>query len=399
MRPKSYLIIGAGIIGSSIAREILLRNLGEATVLEKEYHLGDHASGRNSGVFHSGINLEPGSMKSRICIEGNKRSRQYSKEHNVQMEECGTIVIVREGLEKKLEERELRRFEELEDRCKEAGIEYGILTKQELEIREPYVVGKKALFSTNGAIVDSKAFLGAIAKEAESLGAKYILGTKVYGIKGNRVLTTKGDFRADFIINAAGLYADKIAHMIQVGLEYEIIPFRGEYMKIYNVPINSMVYTPPDFDFPFLGIHLTKTIDGRVIAGPNAVLSFGRESYNKEVNWREILDMVSKPNFWGLISSRKFLKIAYENARTSLSDEAFLREVRTISPYVKEEDISLHKAGIRAQLVDRKGRMIDDMLILEGKNSIHILNAVSPGMTCSLAFAPYLVDGIEKRFS
>ncbi len=391
---KPYFIIGGGIIGNAIAREIRLRNLGDVIVLEKEKSLAEHASGRNSGVIHSGINQKPGTLKARMCLEGSKMLRKYCKSYNIPMEECGTLVIARN-------EDEERTLEKLLEMGNEVGVEgLRIIEKEELAKREPYVAGTKALFSPTGAIVDSGALVNKIAEEARALGASYTTGCKVISIKGDTIITNLGKFRARDIINCAGLYADEVAHMQGIGLEFRIIPFKGEYKQV-NVPINSMVYQVPDLRYPFLGVHLTKSIEGKTLAGSTATLSLqGRESYNGEINFGEFFNMLCSRNFWNLIRNKEFRELARKNARISYFNESFIEEVNTIlKEKISSEDIKPYRAGIRAQIVKKNGKMIDDFLVFQdkNKNSTHILNAVSPGLTSSFAFARYVVDNYLER--
>ncbi len=388
---KSYLIIGGGIIGSAIARELCRRDCGAVTVIEKEAALGRHASSRNSSVLHSGINQKPGSLKARMCVEGSEKARQYCTKNGIPMNECGTLVIA----QTEEQERVLRTLLRM---GREAGVKgLRIIGRKEIEKREPAVVASKGLFSPTGAVVESHALVQAIAAEAQMLGAAYVFGAEVQDIKGNAVLTSRGEHSAEYIINCAGLYADVIARMMGVGKEYRIIPFRGEYLEIRNLPINSMVYQVPDLRYPFLGVHFTRRVDGRIIAGPTATLSLGRESYNKEINLRETAQMVGTGNFWRLILGREFRRLAYHNAALSLFPGAFHREIQKLcKPAIATHDLLPFRSGIRAQLVDRSGKMVEDMVVEFGKNSVHILNAVSPGLTCSFAFAEYLVDMIAK---
>lgn len=385
-----FVIIGAGIIGSSIARELAMRGMGPVAVCEKEHELGIHASGRNSGVLHSGINQKPGSLKARMCVEGNRRARAFCKEHGVRLEECGTLVVSRS-----------RREEEtlglLIEMGREAGVEgLRIMDREELAEREPAVTGEKALISPNGSIVDSGALVRAVARDAKAKGAEYFLGAEVTGISGGTVITRKGDFRAAHVINCAGLYTDRIARMAGAGRGYRIIPFRGEYMELHNCVVNSMVYQVPDLRYPFLGVHLTKTVAGEVLAGPTAMLALGRESYDKQIRPAETLGMLASVNFWRLVSSAEFLRLVAHNGRISFFDRAFLAEIRTLAPQVRMEDIKPYRSGIRAQMVDSRGRMVDDMLVEFREGSTHILNAVSPGMTAALAFAGYVVDNLKR---
>jgi|TARA_Y100000310_G_scaffold18407_1_gene18098 L-2-hydroxyglutarate oxidase len=388
---KHYLIIGAGIIGSSIAREISRRGLGKVTVLEKEQNLGMHASGRNSGVVHSGINQKPGSIKAELCLKGNALLKQFCRKHKVRIEEVGTLVISNSDEDDEI-------LEQLMAMGKRVGVPgLKIIDSGELKKREPEVVGRKALLSPSGAIVDSIGFLEAVVKDAKKHGAEFIMGAKVSGIHRNSVKTRKEIFEADHIINCAGLYSDKIAHMMEAGKGIRIVPFRGEYMEVENLNIQSMVYQAPDLNFPFLKVHLTRTVDGKVLAGPTATLAMGREAYRKGMHIGEFLGMASSVNFMRLILRESFRKLVAENAKVTVSKKAFLKEIQVISPSVKKRDLKKHPPGIRAQPIDRKGNILKDMLVEFNDNSTHILNAVSPGLTASLAFAEYVVDRIENK--
>jgi len=389
-----YVIIGLGIIGATIAREIRRQGLGDVIVLEKELYFGEHASGRNSGVIHSGINQDPEKkkLKADMCVEGSRMLREYCKTKGVPFNECGTLVIARN-----------KKDEQTLDTLLEWGNAVGvpslrIIGKEELKEREPLVSDKAshALLSPTGAVVDSGKLLGAVANEAGELGVSYNFNTEVKEIREREVITNNGGFSAGHIINCAGLYADKIAHMMGVRPDLHVIPFRGEYHKIKDSSINSMIYQAPDLDFPFLDVHLTRSHDGEVLAGPNAMLSFGRESYHKEFNFSETKEMFKTVNFWRLVTSKKFLGLAFSNGKTSLFKRYFLKEIQKIYPHVEGKNIIPYRSGIRAQMVGENGEMLDDMLVVGMRNSTHILNVVSPGMTSSLAFAKYIVDGLPR---
>ncbi|HLA39314.1 MAG TPA: FAD-dependent oxidoreductase, partial [Candidatus Glassbacteria bacterium] len=258
--------------------------------------------------------------------------------------------------------------------------------------REPAVAGDKALISPNGAIVDSTAFVRAVAEDARRMGAEFILNAEVTALRGDLVQTTAGDFRCRHLVNCAGLHSDRIAAMAGAGAGYRIIPFRGEYMEIAGLPVRSMVYQAPDLNYPFLGVHLTRTVTGEVLAGPTAMLSLGREAYDKQIVPGDTLALFASPNFWRLATSGQFLRLVWHNGRISFSDRAFLKEIRTLAPSVERRDIRPYRSGIRAQLVDRRGRLVDDLLVEFRPASTHVLNAVSPGMTAALPFAEYVVD-------
>jgi (S)-2-hydroxyglutarate dehydrogenase len=387
---KKYLIIGGGVIGCALARELLLNQRGEVMVLEKESSVGLHASGRNSGVIHSGINQKPGSMKARMCLEGSRLLREYCQKKNVPMNECGTIVIARN-------ERESRTLDSLMKMGTECGVKgLTFLNEQELHNKEPLALAKRALFSPTGATVDSQKLVAALAEEVVSLGGKFIYNAKVTQIKGKIVYSEKEQFGADHIINCAGLYADKLAHSMNLGKDYFIIPFRGEYLEVGGCAVNSMVYQAPDLRFPFLSIHLTKMTDGIVVAGPTAVLSFGREAYNKQIQWKETLEIMTKLRLFLLFTNTAFFEMAYQAFRLSFSLKLFRKEVEKLIGPVALEKIKPYRSGIRAQMVNRFGHFVEDILVLFEPGCTHVMNCVSPGFTCSLAFAKYMDEKIHS---
>jgi L-2-hydroxyglutarate oxidase LhgO len=385
-----YMIIGGGIIGSSIARELAYATNASIAVIEKESQVGMHASGRNSGVIHSGFNLKPGSTKARMCVEGSRKLRDYCREHKVDMDETGTIVAASDSDEVAVLEELLQRGIENEV----PGIE--MITREQLRQKEQYSAGIAALYSPTGAVVDSAQLLNSIVEDSKKQGVTYIMNSKVKEIDGDNIITTNRTIKAKHIINCAGLYADKIAHMIGIGNAYSVIPFRGEYFEVARDCVNSMIYQPPNLEFPFLSIHLTRETDGRILAGPSAVLSLGRESYDKQINCKETAQMLLSTNFLLLATHPEFLKMAYQNFKTSLTKKAFLEQVRSLVPDIRAEDLTPSRSGIRAQMVERNGKLVDDILVIYSENSTHVLNTVSPGMTCSLAFAEHIVRKISE---
>lgn len=388
---KPIVVIGGGIIGTTIARALALRKAGPVTVLEKESSLGRHQSGRNSGVIHSGINQKPGTMKARMCVEGSRLLREYCVKKHIPMNPCGTLVSARSP-------EEAATIEKLLEMGKACGVEgLRILTGKELKQREPLSLGTAALFSPNGAAVDAPAVLESLAKEAKEADVIFLFNTKAEKIEGKTIRTNKGSIEAGHIVNCAGLHSDTIAHLMGVGKQYRIIPFRGEYMEVKNCDVRTMIYQPPDLRFPFLSIHLTRETDGRVLAGPSAVPAFGREAYDKEWVWREMPGMFFSKQFIRLFMNAEFVSIAYDNALISLFKFAFLKQVQSLVAGVKTEDLSPARAGIRAQMVDSKGHLVNDIVAEYFKDSTHILNAVSPGLTCSLAFAEHVAEKILSR--
>lgn len=387
-----FVIIGGGIIGTSIARELARRKAGSITVLEKEVRAGCHASGRNSGVIHSGINQKPGSMKARMCVAGSRMLREYCREKNVPMRECGTLVVA--STEK--EEETLQTLLTMGEACGVEGLR--MLSAKELQERESNALGKTALLSPSGATVDAPALVESLALEAQSGGVEFLFSRKALKVREGCIETGRETVEADFIINCAGLYADRIAHQMGAGKGYHIVPFRGEYLEVEGCEVRSMIYQAPDLRFPFLSVHLTRETDGRVLAGPTACLAFGREAYHKQWHPGDMADMMTRAAFWRLISSPEFLTVASANALMSLSRHAFVREVRKVARGIEASRVKPFRSGIRAQMINAKGRFVNDILVERQEKAFHVLNAVSPGMTCSLAFAEYVTDRIlEER--
>ncbi len=383
-----YVIVGGGVIGTTIGLALARKKAGEITILEKENSIGQHASGRNSGVIHSGINQKPGSLKAKMCLEGSRRLREYCQQRRVSMVECGTLVVARDAKDLEV----LERLKEMGAQCGVPAL--ALIGRDELSNKEPSVQGIAALSSPTGATVDSLSLLLSLAADAKAAGVKYHLYEEVKRIEEGMLVTNRGSVKADHVINCAGLHADEIAHCMGAGQGYRVIPFRGEYMEVKGCELHGMVYQAPDLRFPFLSIHLTRETDGRVLAGPSAVLSFGREAYDKQWQWHDALDMFFSRPFLRLVTSREFLGVALRNARLSLSKRAFLEEIQKLAPGVKMEQLSPARSGIRAQMVDAQGRMVEDIVVEYRKDSTHVLNAVSPGMTCSLAFADHVVENI-----
>ena len=384
-----FAIVGGGIIGTAIALELAKRK-AKVTVFEKEKNLGVHASGRNSGVIHSGINQRPGSLKAKMCVEGSRRLREYCRARGVPVVECGTLVIARDEQEIKILEKLLQWGNE----CGVPGLR--LIDTKELRKREPVSRGIAALLSPTGATVDSPKLLETVAREAGEKGVELRLYHKVIGINGKKIRTTQGEFPFDYLVNCAGLEADRIAGMMGIGKNYRIIPFRGEYMEVKDCPVNTMIYQPPDLRFPFLSIHLTRETDGRVLAGPTATLAFGREAYHKEWDLGEMAGMFLSRPFRQLLLNQEFLGVAGSNFLVSVSKRAFLKQIQSIAEGVELHQLTPYRSGIRAQMVDSKGNFVNDILVENTENSTHILNAVSPGLTCSLAFAEYVVTTLPS---
>lgn len=315
--------------------------------------------------------------------------KQFCREKQVTLREVGTVVIA-----KKDEELEVLR--ELKQRAEENGVKgVRILDRQELKAIEPFADGRSALLSPSGAIVDSYDLVNRVAQDGESHGVRYAFGARVVRADEEkdfvRVETEGSEFHAEFLLNCAGLYADRIAHMMNLGHDYCVIPFRGDYYRLTDERsflVKSMIYPTPNLRLPFLGIHLTRRTNDSVIVGPNASLAFGREKYrDAPVDWSEAIRMLLDVRFAKLMSDKDFVKLAYRELRLTLNKKEFTNTAKKLVPQISERDLIPDQSGIRAQLVNRKGQLVDDFVFEQSERSFHVLNAVSPGMTSALAFA------------
>jgi len=386
-------IIGAGIIGCALARE-LGKRFGKVLLLEKENTVGFHTSGRNSGVVHSGFNPKPGTLKASLCVEGSKEIRQYCREREIPCEQVGTFVVA-------VEESQLPVLYDLKSRGEKNGVPgLEIFTLERVREHEPNAKGIAALFSPTGAIVDSQALTRMLAYDAQQAGVAMTLGQQVMRVEETRdavlLSTERGQYEAQLVVNCAGLHADRLAHMMGVGGDYTVVPFRGEYfvMDCSGPPIiRSMVYPVPNPVVPFLGVHLTKTVAGTVLIGPNAVPAFGREAYRRlAVNFRDLAEIVRHKGTWNaLVRNRALMMVAWNELRHSVSRRYFLREASRLVTGLRLCDLKLGKrAGIRPQLIKANGQLVEDLVVETTPRSIHVLNVVSPGMTSAIPFAKWL---------
>src|SRR5688572_3899188 len=399
-------IIGAGVIGCALARQISLDHPKlKIAVLEAAARPAAHQSGRNSGVCHSGFNPAPGTLKARLCVEGNRLMREFCHSHSVRFQDVGTVVTAVNDVE----------IDRLEKLCKRGeqnevpGIR--LMSLQEARDLEPNLADgiQLVMHSPTGGIVDSPAFVRAIALEAAGAGVTFRYNTRVVGADplsdGWRLTITSPDggdlLDSARVINATGVHVDTIARLFGWDGPYRIVPFRGRYWDVKGKPdiIRSMIYPVPDPAFPFLGVHVTKRVDGGVMLGPNAMLAFGRESYAFwKVNWKDMVGMARQQHFWRLMRRPEVIKHAVSEVERSLSPKRFAAEAALLVKGIEPEDLGEGPpAGIRAQLVDTHGDLVEDFLLDVATNVTHVLNAVSPGLTSSLAFARYLTADLKEK--
>jgi L-2-hydroxyglutarate oxidase len=399
MSEHDVAVVGGGCVGCSVAKHLLERDADlDVCVIEKEYHLAEHQSGRNSGVLHPGFNYTPGSLKAQFATEGTRRMKEYCRENGLPMEEFGVVVVA-------TDEAEEERLHALDEQAAENGVETSIIDGEELREHEPHATGIAAMYCPEAASVDSQQYVYTLAREAAGMGATFYMGHEVESVAetaaGHRIETSSGTLTADYVVNAAGLYADRLAHQLDVGRGMQVVPFRGEYYEL--VPdrrelCRTMIYPTPDPELPFLGVHFTRRTDGKVIVGPNAVLAFGREAYrNTDFDLEELAGTLGYEGFWRLIASRKMLGVAADELAKSYLKERFVEASRKLVPGVRESDFARSYAGIRAQLVSEDGELVKQPVFEHGNRSTHVLNAVSPGLTSSLPFGEYVADEVAGR--
>jgi len=392
-----FVIIGGGVIGITIARELSARYKGaDIAVLEKENYIAQHASGRNSGVLHSGFYYTSDSLKARYCAEGNRAMKRFCKKKELKINECGKIVVAKN-------KDEIKWLYELEKRGRTNGVKLKIIEKDELKEINPFVFTcDKALYSPETAVVDPIEICKALMEDAKNNGVEFFFNTEVVDVdKG--IVTSGGKFESRYFINCAGLHADKIAKKFDVNHDYMILPFKGLYYTLRrerSYLVNSNIYSVPDLKNPFLGVHFTKNVDGSVKVGPTAMPVLGRENYNgiKGVNLKDALKISYTEIGLFLKNEANFRSIAKNELRKYMKN-LFVKEAKKMLPNISNRDfIKNRRPGLRAQLMDLKNKkLVDDFVILHKKNSTHILNAVSPAFTCSLPFAKHVVNEIEHR--
>ena len=393
-------IVGGGIIGLSTALQLRRKHPGcRVVVLEKEDKLAVHQSGHNSGVIHSGIYYRPGSQKARLCLSGKKSLTRFCLRHDIEFERCGKVIVA-------TDQSELGRLEGLYARGVANGVTgLELIGPERLKEIEPNASGVAALHAPGTGIVDFKLVANRYAEVVRATGGEILTGTEVRSIDnsgGTLFLETKGErVEATNLINCAGLYSDKLARMMGLRIDLRIIPFRGEYFTLRPQSaqlVKGLIYPVPNPKLPFLGVHFTRNIHGIVEAGPNAVLAFAREGYRgSDLKVAELLSTLSFVGFWRMAG--KFWKAGIFELHRSLIKKVFLGDLQRLLPDISDADLVPGKSGVRAQAVDRTGRLLDDFSIRMSKNSIHVLNAPSPAATSSLAIGRHIVELASQTFN
>lgn len=389
-------IFGGGIVGLAVAWRLLEKQPDLAVaVLEKESDWALHQTGRNSGVIHSGIYYKPGSLKAKLCREGSQSMIAFCREHGIAYEICGKVIVATDPTE-------LPRLQHLYERGLQNGLVVNRLSVADLTEVEPHVVGLAGLLVSATGIVDYKKVCRKLAELVQTSGAITCLGTKVERIEWRdptwTIMTSQGEFQAGWIINCTGLHSDRVAKLAGQSPQVQIVPFRGEYYELTpdkRYLVKNLIYPVPDPQFPFLGVHLTRMIDGSIHAGPNAVLSMKREGYKRtDFDLGDTLETFTFPGFWRLAA--RHARSGLGELHRSISKKAFLRSLQRLVPEVREEDLIPGEAGVRAQAVRTDGALVDDFLIVQDQASTHVCNAPSPAATASLEIGRVIAEQVPK---
>jgi L-2-hydroxyglutarate oxidase LhgO len=387
------VVVGAGILGLATARRLLhLRPGLRLTVVEKEAAIASHQTGHNSGVVHSGIYYAPGSLKARLCTTGKAAIERFVSERGLPYERCGKLIVA-------IDESELGRLAELERRALANGVTgLRVLDGAELQSIEPHTVGIRALHAPATGIVDYGAVARAFAEDVRDAGGEVRLATSVVGLEERSrtvaVETTDGSFTAAALVGCAGLQSDRLAALAGRRPPVRIVPFRGDYYTLKPPArrlVNGLVYPVPDPAFPFLGVHFTRLVNGRVIAGPNAVLALARERYGRaSIDLRDLASTLRYSGFWRF--ARRNFRFGAGEVWRDVVKRAYVRDMQRYVPAITAGDVEFGPSGIRAQALGPDGRLVDDFVLERTGRQLHVLNAPSPAATASLAIAEHIAD-------
>ncbi len=396
--PYDVVIIGAGIVGLATGFELCSRLPGSSiAIIDKEPTVAAHQTSHNSGVIHSGVYYKPGSLKARLCIEGAAAMVRFCEEHEVPYELCGKIIVA-------TTDDEIPRLEELYKRgCGNGLAGLKMISSEEILELEPCSGGVRGMHIPSTGIVDYARVAEKYAELIVHCGGQVFLSHELIGLKrcGTRMIleTTKGEISAKLVINCAGLQSDRISRMANTRLDLEIIPFRGEYYDLAPSRthlLKGLIYPVPDPRFPFLGVHFTRRVGGGVEAGPNAVLALKREGYSKRsFDVADVMEFSMFPGFW--MMAAKYWQTSLGEYYRSWSKAAFVRALQRLMPAITEKDLVPGGSGVRAQALDRYGKLLDDFYFAYTEGMVHVCNVPSPAATASLAIGRYIVDTLVQQ--
>lgn len=389
------MIVGGGIVGLAVARELLARG-SQVTVLEKESRWAAHQTGNNSNVVHAGLYYKPGSFKAKMSVAGNQSIVEYARANDVPVEVCGKLVVA-------TADEELPRLRVLAERAEANGVPAKMIDPAEAREYEPEVACVAALRVESTGIIDFPAICDALVRELTEKGADLRLSTMAKAIRPGRdggveIATGTEVLRADALVNCAGLHSDRVARLAGLTPSAQIVPFRGEYYELKPERrhlVRGLIYPVPDPALPFLGVHLTRMLDGSVHAGPNAVLALRREGYRwRDVSARDLAETARFSGAWRL--ARKYGRTGVDEVLRSLSRKRFAASLARLVPAVGPDDLVRCNAGVRAQALLPDGSLVDDFLIETAPGQVHVLNAPSPAATSALEIAKYVADRVAE---
>lgn len=398
-----YLIIGGGIVGVSTAWQLKQRH-PEKTVLllEKETVFARHQTGHNSGVIHAGVYYAPGSLKAQFCKEGVAATIDFCKAQGIPYEQCGKLLVATNPIE---HERMLALYE----RCKTNGISVELIDQARLRILEPDIVGSGAILVHDTGIVNYQQVTTAMAQCLKQSGGEVRLGREVVALREEADKITadvvcngeRKQVHCRYLITCSGLMADRTTRMLNIPVDFQIIPFRGEYYRLraeHNQIVKHLIYPIPDPELPFLGVHLTRMIDGTVTVGPNAVQGWKREGYGRiNVSLKDIRDMVLFGGFWRVLKAN--FRVGLIETLNAWWKPGYLKTVQKYCPKLRLRDLEPYPAGIRAQAVMRDGTLVHDFLFAESPRSLHVCNAPSPAATSAIPIGRYICDKLDTKLA
>jgi 2-hydroxyglutarate dehydrogenase len=395
-RECDVVVVGAGILGLASARELALRRDGiQIAVLERERSIAAHQTGRTSGVIHAGIYYRPGSLKARLCVGGARELYEYCEERGIHAERSGKLIVA-------TDETELDPLAELERRGHENEVP-GLRRIETAEIREiePHATGVAALHSPATGVVDFAEVAASLGRDLAASGGSVATGSPVGALEpaGNAISVrhARGATRARAVVTCAGAWSDRLAVACGAPAEPRIVPFRGAYLRLRPERrdlVRANIYPVPDPDLPFLGMHLTRGIDGEVLLGPSALMVGARDAYRlNRVRPRDLAETLSWPGSWKLAA--RFRRTAWREARNAASRRSFVEDLRRFVPELQVSDVLPGPAGIRAQALARDGSLVDDFVVHRTERAVHVRNAPSPAATSSLALARLIADEAE----
>lgn len=392
-----FMVIGGGILGMSTAMQLQEAYPGcSVVVLEKESSPAQHQTGRNSGVIHAGVCYKPGSLKAQFCKAGNQATKAFCDEHGIHYDQCGKLLVATDA-------QELERMQALIERCAQNELEIEVLDQQQLKAREPAITGVGAIYVPSTGIVSYREITNKMAELVVEKGGEVNFHTHVDNLEEfvDRVTayTNQGRFQARYLVACAGLQSDRVVKMLGKEPEFRIVPFRGEYFLLdesHNQIVNHLIYPIPDPDLPFLGVHLTRMIDGTVTVGPNAVLAFKREGYKRtSLSLKDTAEMLQYPGLLRLL--RKHFRTSLTELKNSLSKAGYLKLVQKYCPSLQLDDLKPYPAGIRAQAVSLDGSLVDDFLFVNTQRSLVVCNAPSPAATSAIPIGAHIIEKLSRQ--